>query len=317
MRLVAVAPNPSIDRLYELDRLRLDEVNRPQVETRVAGGKGLNVARAALALGAEVVAVALVAGHAGRWLAETLAAEGIPGRFAWTAGETRTCVAIHDAEADTLTELNEAGPPVSAEAWAAFVGAVREELAAGDVGLLTISGTLAPDAPTGGLAELAATATTLGVPVALDAGGRALDQALETRPWLVKLNAAEAAATLGTRAVPSGQGEALEAARRIAARTGGAVIVTLGIEGAVAVGPDGTTYRVRAPSVRGPFPVGSGDAFLAGVTVATQRGDAFLDALRLGAAAAAANALTRGAGRLEPADVQRLLPTMRIDSPGA
>ena len=189
MRLVAVAPNPSIDRLYELDRFRLDEVNRPQVETRVAGGKGLNVARAALALGAEVVAVALVAGHAGRWLAETLAAEGIPGRFAWTAGETRTCVAIHDAEADTLTELNEAGPPVSAEAWAAFVGAVREELAAGDVGLLTISGTLAPDAPTGGLAELAATATTLGVPVALDAGGPALDQALETRPWLVKLNA--------------------------------------------------------------------------------------------------------------------------------
>ena len=28
MRLVTVAPNPSIDRLYELDRLRLDAVNR-------------------------------------------------------------------------------------------------------------------------------------------------------------------------------------------------------------------------------------------------------------------------------------------------
>jgi 1-phosphofructokinase family hexose kinase len=328
MRLVAVVPNPSIDRLYELDRLRLGDVNRPRVETRVAGGKGLNVARAALALGTDVVAVALVAGHAGRWLVETLASEGIPGRYAWTPGETRTCLAIHDAEADTLTELNEAGPRVSAGAWAAFVAAVHDELAADDVGLLTISGSLAPEAPPDGLAELATTAAALGVPVALDAGGPALGLALETRPWLVKLNAAEAATTFGTGTGSSGAGDsiagaaqadartggAMEAARRIRARTGGAVIVTLGVEGAVAMAAEGTPYRVGAPAVRGPFPVGSGDAFLAGVVSATLRGDPFVEALRLGAAGAAANALTRGAGRLEPAEVQRLLPSILIDT---
>jgi 1-phosphofructokinase family hexose kinase len=314
MRLVAVAPNPSIDRLYELDRLRLGAVNRPRVETRVAGGKGLNVARAAVALGVDAVAVALVAGHAGRWLVETLVAEGIPGRYAWAIGETRTCLAIHDAAADTLTELNEAGPAVSSDAWAGLVAAVRAELAAGDVGQLTISGSLPPDAPPDGLAELAATAAALGIPVALDAGGPALGLALDTRPWLVKLNAAEAAATLGSR-FEAGEPGAVEAAGRIAARTGGAVIVTRGIEGAVAVGPDGTPYRVGPPSVRGPFPVGSGDAFLAGVAVATLRGDSFREALRLGAAAAAANALMRGAGRLDPAEVARLVPTIEIDSP--
>ena len=118
MRLVTVAPNPSIDRLYELDRLVRDAVNRPRVETRVAGGKGLNVARAARALGAEVAAVALLAGHAGQWIAETLAAEGIDARLAWADGETRTCVAIHDGSDGTLTELNEAGPEVGPAAWA-------------------------------------------------------------------------------------------------------------------------------------------------------------------------------------------------------
>lgn len=323
MRLVAVAPNPSIDRLYELDRLRLDAVNRPLVETRVAGGKGLNVARAAAALGADVVVVALLAGHAGRWMVEALAAEGIPGRFAWSAGETRTCLAIHDAAADTLTELNEAGPSVSAEAWAGLVAAVREELAAGDVGQLTISGSLPPDAPPNGLAELASTAASLGIPVALDASGPALGLALVARPWLVKLNAAEAAVTLGggletgDPGVAAGGPAAVEAAGRIAERTGAAVIVTRGIEGAVAIGPDGTPYRIGPPPVRGPFPVGSGDAFLAGVTIATLRGEPFVEALRLGAAAAAANALVRGAGRLDPADVERLIPTIRIDSPGA
>lgn len=323
MRLVTVVPNPSIDRLYEFDRLRLGAVNRPLVETLVAGGKGLNVARAAVALGADVAAVALVAGHAGRWMAESLAVEGIPGRFAWAAGETRTCVAIHDAETGTLTELNEAGPTVSRDVWTELVAAVREELTLGDVGLLTISGSLPPGAPEDGLAELVAAATSLGVPVALDAGGPALVPALVTRPWLVKLNAAEAAATLGESVEPEaepsplaaaedGGPAALEAAARIAARTGGSVIVTRGIEGAVAIGADGTPYRVGPPPVRGPFPVGSGDALLAGVAVATLGGRSFVEALRLGAAAAAANAQARGAGRLDPAEVERLLPTIQI-----
>ena len=323
MRLVAVAPNPSIDRLYELDRLRLGAVNRPRVETRVAGGKGLNVARAAVALGADVSAVALVAGHAGRWLVETLSAEGIRGRFAWAAGETRTCVAIHDAATGALTELNEAGPTVSGDGWSELVAAVREELALGDVGLLTISGSLPPGAPADGLAELVSMARGMAVPVALDAGGPALGRALDARPWLVKLNAAEAAATLGESIEPeaepsppeaagAGGPAALEAAARIAARTGGSVIVTRGIEGAVAIGADGTPYRVGPPPVRGPFPVGSGDALLAGVAVATLGGGSFVEALRLGAAAAAANAHARGAGRLDPAEVERLLPTIQV-----
>jgi 1-phosphofructokinase family hexose kinase len=332
MRLLAVAPNPSIDRLYELDRLRLGAVNRPLLETRVAGGKGINVARAAVSLRGDVVAVALVTGHAGRWLVETLAAEGIPGRFAWAAGETRSCLAIHDAQTGALTELNEAGPPVSGEAWTGLVAAVREELEQGGVGLLTISGSLPPEAPADGLAELASTAASLGIPVALDAGGPALGLALETRPWLVKLNAAEAMATLGVdpaadvdpgpptterrsqASVDDGQPAAVQAARRIAARTGGAVIVTRGIDGAVAIGPDKTLLQVGPPPIRGPFPVGSGDALLAGVAVATLRGGSFLEALRLGAAAAAANSQARGAGRLDPAEVERLLPAIRIGS---
>src|SRR2546423_458498 len=57
---------------------------RPDSFVQVAGGKGLNVARAARALGADVVAVALLRGHAGRWLAEGLAAEGVRSEVVWT-----------------------------------------------------------------------------------------------------------------------------------------------------------------------------------------------------------------------------------------
>lgn len=312
MRLVAVAPNPSIDRLYELDRLERDAINRPRVETWVAGGKGLNVARAAVALGAEVAALALLAGHAGRWVAETLTGEGIAGRFAWTDGETRSCIAIHDATDDTLTELNEAGPPVSPVAWAGFVETLRAELASDGAGLIAISGSLPPGAPPDGLAQLATVGREAGVRVALDAGAPVLGPALETGPWLVKLNAAEAGATLGLPTAADEAGAA-EAAGGIAARSGGAVIVTRGLAGAVAVGPGGVALRVAPPPIRGSYPVGGGDAFLAGVAVATLRGRSFDDALRLGAGAAIANALVRGAGRLDPAEAERLAAVLRVE----
>jgi 1-phosphofructokinase family hexose kinase len=315
MRLVSVAPNPAIDRLYDLDRFERDAVNRPRTEVRVAGGKGVNVGRAAALLGAEVTVVAPLAGHAGRWLAEALAGEGIAGRFAWIAGETRTCIAVHDASDDTLTELNEAGPTLDGPAWTATIDALRDELALGGVGLVTISGTLPPGAPDDGLVDLLRTAEAAGVSVAVDAGGAALVAALDRRPWLVKLNLAEASATLG-RPVGRDAASVVDAARAIAAVTGGAVIVTRGVDGAIARSSDGIVLDVAAPAVRGPYPVGSGDAFLGGLAAATLRGEALPAALRLASAAAAANALMMGAGRLDPSAVARLAPAFRIEPVG-
>ena len=70
------------------------------------------------------------------------------------------------------------------------------------------------------------------------------------------------------------------------------------------------------PAVRGPYPVGSGDAFLGGLAAATLRGEAFEPALRLGSAASVANALVMGAGRLDPSAVARLAPAIRIEPVG-
>jgi fructose-1-phosphate kinase PfkB-like protein len=222
MRLVAIAPNPSIDRLYELDRLRIDAVNRPGSETLVAGGKGLNVARAAASLGADVTAIALLAGHAGRWIADALAGEGIAARLAWCDGETRSCIAIHDADDGSLTELNEAGPSVDPAAWERLLGELRAELSAGAagaagaaraavgavgaaagavgaVGLVTVSGSLPPGAPGDGIAQLVAVSRAAGVPIGVDCSGEALRHALSERPTLVKLNLAEDASKRGLR----------------------------------------------------------------------------------------------------------------------
>ena len=75
--IVCLAANPSIDKLFEVDELHPGEVHRPGRFVQVAGGKGLNAARAAATLGAEVEVVTILGGHAGAWLAEQLGELGI------------------------------------------------------------------------------------------------------------------------------------------------------------------------------------------------------------------------------------------------
>ena len=86
--IVCLAANPSVDRLFEVERLVKGDIHRPSSFVQVAGGKGLNVARAAAALGAEVLAVAILRGHSGRWLQEALAAEGVDGAIHREGGPT-------------------------------------------------------------------------------------------------------------------------------------------------------------------------------------------------------------------------------------
>src|SRR6185503_18071459 len=68
---------------------------------------------------------------------------------------------------------------------------------------------------------------------------------------------------------------------------GGAAIVTLGADGAVVAGPDGVVLHGRLYA-QGPYPVGSGDAFLGGLVHALDRGDAWGGAVALALGAAAA-----------------------------
>jgi 1-phosphofructokinase family hexose kinase len=281
--ILCVAPNPSIDKLFGVQRLEPGAIHRPVSFAQVPGGKGLNVARAASALGAEVHAVALLGGHHGRWIAEELDTLSVAFTAVWHAGDTRSCLSVADSESESLTEFYEEGSPVNPTEWDAFVDRVRE-LSAG-AHWVTVSGSLPPGAPSDGYAQLIA-----GGLVAVDSVRLG-----EARPALVKVNATEA----GTL---TGQTDVLAAAHDLRHRAGGdgrAAVVTRGRTGAVLVDPAGGEWRGRL-ELAGPYPVGSGDAFLAGLVVALERGSSWPDALRRALGAGAANAELPGAGRLDP-----------------
>jgi 1-phosphofructokinase family hexose kinase len=292
--ILCVAASPSIDKLFEVERVVVGAIHRPDGFVQVPGGKGLNVARAAHSLGAEVHATGILAGHAGRWLAEALAAEGVRGSFAWVDGETRASLSVADRETEGLTEFYERGEDIGAGGWDLLEDVVRAAMPG--CSWMTMSGNLPPGAPDDGYARLIAIAREAEVRTALDARERALAAGVDAGPDVVKVNDEEAAWLLGepTASPP----EAMAAADALRARIGGgAGIVTCGAEGALVAGPDGTSLRGRLYA-KGPYPVGSGDAFLGGLVHALARGDAWRDAVALALGAAAANAEMPGAGRL-------------------
>jgi 1-phosphofructokinase family hexose kinase len=294
--IVCVAANPSIDKLFEVPRLRAGAIHRPERFVAVPGGKGLNVARAAATLGARVTAVPLLAGHAGRWIEDALAAENVASAGVWaTTGETRSSLSVADRETGGLTEFYEDGAPVELVDWEALEAAAR---AAVDPGAwVTLSGSAPPGAPEDAYARLIRIVREAGAVVAIDARGTALRRAMEASPDLVKVNDAEASEVVGGPAETDA--DALAAADDLARRSGGgAVAVTRGRRGCVLVAGD---VRLRgAVDAIGPYPVGSGDSFLAGLVVGRDRGSDWMDALRLAVGAAAANAEEPGAGRLRP-----------------
>jgi 1-phosphofructokinase family hexose kinase len=302
--IVCLAANPSVDRLFEVERLVKGDIHRPSSFVQVAGGKGLNVARAARALGADVCAVALLRGHSGRWLQEALAAEGVEGEFVWTHGENRSSLSVADRETAGLTEFYEHGAVAPDAAWVELTHAAVTRCSPG--AWLTISGSIPRGAPAEGYRDLIEEVKDTGVRVALDSEGERLILALTAGPDVVKLNVAEAGELLG---VPTARrDDSLAAAAKIRNMAGGdghAGIVTRGSQGVMLAAPDGTLYE-GVLYVRGRYPVGSGDSFLAGLVTALEGGNDWEDALRVALGAGAANAELPGAAKLDPSRAEVL-----------
>jgi tagatose 6-phosphate kinase len=309
-RLVGVSLNPAIDKLAVVDRLEPGRIHRPDLLAAVPGGKALNAVRAARGLGTIADVVAVVAGHAGSWVVDQLESRGIRGWFVRVDGETRTCLSVLDRATGELTEFYESGQGLPDERWDSVEEALRFALAdLPDRAVVLLAGSLPPGAPADAYRRLASEAVGAGARVVVDVGGAPLASALEARPWLVKINAAEASATTGLPTAT--RPEVTAAARRLIEGGAEHALITMGVDGAVLVTSDGA-WSIGRPPVIGPYSVGSGDALVGGFVAALARGDDLPTALGYGAAAATANALIPGQGELDTRDVARLLPLCEV-----
>src|SRR3954469_9671162 len=174
--IVCAVANPSIDKLFVVDAVTPGAIHRPKRLVVRGGGKGVNVARAAQSLGADVVAVALLGGHAGRWIADELVEAGVRTDAVWTEGETRTSLSV--AAGGALTEFYERGLPPGPETWETFVARVATAVRGG-ASWLAISGPPPPHVAPEESGVLVRAGREAGVRVAVDQHGPTLAAALD------------------------------------------------------------------------------------------------------------------------------------------
>ncbi len=313
-RVVGVALNAAIDKTVSVERLVAGAIHRPVLRSVVAGGKAANVVRAAGHLGLDGAMVAVLGGHAGAWYREALRERSIDLHEVSVDGETRTCTSILDESTGELTELYEAGVRLDESDWAAVEAALRAAIGGDGPGtVVVLAGSLPPGTPVDGYARLVRLSSASGARAVVDHDGASLAAALEAHPWLVKVNAAEAETVTGTSARTGPRAAA--AAAELRARGASIAIVTRGVHGAGLATSDGAWDLGNLPAAhRGPWSVGSGDAFLAGFLAGLARRQHAADALRLAGAAGAANARIPGQGELDPADVERTLRACEVTS---
>ena len=283
--ILCVSPNSAVDVSYRVPHVQLGASHRVLDIVRRGGGKTVNVARVLHALGHEVQLLSFRGGHAGRFLSDDVEHGGVTATWIDVDAETRTSVAVLDANGATL--FNEAGAALSAMEWAAFAAAADRLCPNG--GVLVASGSLPAAAPEDGFAQLVRIAAAHGSSSVIDTYGPWMASALQARPTVAKLNRDEAADLLGSPVLT--MADAAEAARRLCAAGAQHCVLTLGAEGAIV--SDGVRV-VRAWSDRtvAGNPTGAGDSMTAGLAAALEAGHAPLEAitepLALGAATVAA-----------------------------
>lgn len=310
--ILTLTPNPSHDRTVALGgRLERGAVIRAESVTSQAGGKGVNISRAAVAAGIPSIAV-LPAPHDDPYVHELLAA-GIDCRPVETAGSLRVNITISEPDG-TTTKLNSPGPTVTAEVLDALTTSLRLRAYAAD--WVVLAGSLPPGAPAEWYAEVVGVLREAGGRVAVDTSDaplRALVDGLDAAaPHLMKPNGEELASFTGADAglLESDPLAAARAARTLVDRGVESVLATLGPHGAVLVDRDGAWHAAPPPTTV-VSTVGAGDSSLFGYLLGDLRRQDPAHRLALAVAYGSAAAGLPGTTIPQPHQVRADLVTVR------
>ncbi len=308
--ILTVTLNAAIDRTVAVPNFRLGHRHRAVESRTVAGGKGINVARALSLIGHPVIATGFAGGPTGTRVLEQLREESVLTDFTRIAGETRVNLAVIDPTSGEQTEINERGPAVSPEEVEILFK--RIGYLAGGARICVLAGSLPPGAGDDLYARLVKDLRDRGVTVVLDAEGEAMVAGLRAGASIVTPNEREAEELVGQ-----------EFADRDDLANGLAELVRLGAGEAMITRPDGCVAVVGENAERrfvevvtDPLDpvstVGSGDAFLAGFVAARYEGRSPEECLAFGVACGAESTQHFGAGVVDPNQVKRILPAVEV-----
>jgi 6-phosphofructokinase 2 len=306
--IVTITINPAIDIFVNTTRVEAAQKMRCSAPKRDPGGGGINVARAAFRLGANVTAIYPTGGALGKLLHRLLEREGIVSLATPSHVETRENFTAYEEETGEQFRFVLPGSRLHRAEWEA----VLETLAtfAHRPKFVVASGSMPPGVPDDFFAQVARLAKTLGARPVVDTSRAALKAALAEGVYLVKPNLNELSDFVGAPLEDDG---ARVAACRALIGKGQAEIValTLGEEGALLVTKE-RALKAQPVAIEVASTVGAGDSFLGGLVATLAAGKPLDDAFRVGIAAASAAVMSAGTELCRQSDVERLLPQVVV-----
>jgi 1-phosphofructokinase/tagatose 6-phosphate kinase len=308
--IVTVTLNAALDRTLTVPNFQRGQRHRASQGLSLAGGKGINVARALKRLSVPVVATGLAGGRTGTRIVEELTSEAILSDFVRIEHESRTSTAVVDPTDATYTEINEWGPRVRPEELEMLLEKL-EYLSRGAQAVV-FAGSLPRDVGDGFYAEAIRELNRRGVLTVLDSEGQPLRLGVQAEPALVSPNQREAESLVGQEFNDDEEFMlGLDAIAEMGAR---GVLITQesGCFALLREERETRRFRATAPQVEPLSAVGSGDVLLAAYLAARLEGRPPEEALRTAVAAGAAATLEVGAGRFEPREAARLTAAVEV-----
>ena len=307
--IVTVTLNAALDRTVSVPNFQLGHRHRASPGLTLAGGKGINVARALKFLDIPVVATGLVGGRTGTRIVEELTSEAILNDFVRIADESRTSTAVVDPTSASYTEIYEWGPRVEPEELAMLLEKINYLARGAD--MVVFAGTLPREVSEAFYADAIRDLNRRHVRAVLDSEGQPLRHGVEAEPFLVTPNQREAEGLVGQEF--RDDEDFMMALDRIADMGARNVLITSETSsfGLFREERRRVFLRAVAPPVEPISAVGSGDVLLAAFLAARVNERPLEEALRSAVAAGAASTLEVGAGRFEPREAGRL--TKKVD----
>ncbi|MFL5896284.1 MAG: 1-phosphofructokinase family hexose kinase [Thermoleophilaceae bacterium] len=310
--ILTVTLNAAIDRTLAVPNFQLGRRHRAVEQTAIAGGKGVNVARALRALGRPVLATGVAGGGMGRRIVELLDDEGIPNDFVRVRDESRMSTAVIDPTDGVTTEINERGPALSASE---VEQVVERMLYLGQgASICVICGSLPRGVPVDMYERLVEELRKLGVTTMLDCEGEPLRLGTRACPDLVTPNETEAEELVGHEFADDS--DLTAALREIVGQGARDAIITLESGCVALVGGDSaerSALRVTVEPREAVSPIGAGDAFLAGYVAGVHAAWTTEDCLRFATACGAESLRHVGAGIIDPRKAERLMGDVSVE----
>lgn len=303
--VLTLTMNPALDIHTTVPQLMPMEKMRCGVPRHDAGGGGVNVARALVALGGSASAVLTSGGYSGAHIRALLTADGVHVHAVTITDPTRESMTVTEQWTNHQYRFVLPGPVLRPPEELRCLRAVDRHLP--DGGYLVVSGSMPPGCSDAFFPRIAAIAEKHRSRIIVDTSGPSLHHvkgAYLLKPSIRELRD-HVCAALADR--PS---QVAAARDLIAAQTCQIVVISLGRGGALLVTADSAT-DFDAVSVPPGTGVGAGDNMVAAITYALGDGWDLTEAVRLGTVAGAATLLTPGTQPARRADVDRLYARAR------